>query len=174
MATGSIKSSFQFKSFKVDGAHFYAKPDLALLRNTDAIPSEAWEISVTIRPPLYFSQEKIYAGGFDLSMQITLPKSSDSDNATDLPSEGNEIADNVLLKLDLGIAGSFEVKERMAQGLEESLVKVQIPALLMPFARSAAASFLASAGYGAVLFPLFNIHELAKRQMAELNVEVVE
>ena len=163
--SGGIRSAFQFKSYKIDKCKFFSKPDLSILNYSEFIPADAWKLAIGVRNPLFFQQEKNYVGGFDLKLEI----SDETNKSETLPEE------HIFLKFELGIAGVFVVEEgRLSQELEEGLVKVHIPAILLPYARGAATSFLANAGFGSVIFPLINIHVLAKEQMKDRKVVVIE
>jgi preprotein translocase subunit SecB len=167
MAESSIKSSFQFKSYKVDKINFFSKPDLNVLIRMNNIPLDEMNLGFAIRQPLFFSSEKIYVGGFDLLFHVSAPDQKDEPI-----SEPNE---NTLVKLEMGIAGVFKIEDdKLTPEQEEELVKVSIPAILLPYARAALTSLLANAGFGAVIFPLVNIYELAKEQMKDITVEVLE
>lgn len=167
MAESSVKSSFQFKAYKVDKIHFFSKPDINVLTMMNSIPADEMNLAFAMRQPIYFNSEKIYVGGFDILFQVAAPSE-----------EGGQVSEseeNVLVKLELGIAGVFTVEDdRLSQELEEGLVKIHIPAILMPYARSAMTSLLANAGFGGVIFPLINIHNIAKEQMKDKVVQVIE
>jgi len=167
MAESSVKSSFQFKAFKVDKINFFSKPDINVLTRMNSIPAEDMNLGFAIRQPIYFSSEKIYVGGFDTLFRVIAPN-----EVNDSVSDSEE---DVLVKLELGIAGVFTVEDdRLSQEMEEGLVKIHIPAILMPYARSAMTSLLANSGFGGVLFPLINIHEIAKEQMKDIDIQVIE
>lgn len=168
MAESSIKSSFQFKSYKVDKINFYSKPDINVLIRMNNIPLDEMNLAFAIRQPLFFSSEKIYVGGFDLLFHVSTPDQKD-----DAPiSEPNE---HTLVRLEMGIAGVFKIEDdKLTPDQEDELVKVSIPAILLPYARAALTSLLANAGFGAVIFPLVNIYELAKEQMKDTTVKVLE
>lgn len=167
MAESSIKSSFQFKSYKVDKIKFYSKPDLNILIRMNNIPLDEMNLAFAIRQPLFFSSEKIYVGGFDLLFQVSAPGQTDEPIA-----EPNE---NTLVRLEMGIAGVFKTEDdKLTPEQEDELVKVSIPAILLPYARAALTSLLANAGFGAVIFPLVNIYELAKEQLKDTTVKVLE
>ncbi|MBI5238132.1 MAG: protein-export chaperone SecB [Deltaproteobacteria bacterium] len=94
-------------------------------------------------------------------MDITLNYPNPEKQEVQTTAEG-QLQDN-LVKLSIGIAGVFTAEEgRFEKTTEETLIKIQIPTLLFPYIRSAITSILAHAGLGSVLFPLINIHELAK------------
>lgn len=167
MAESSVKSSFQFKAYKVDKISFISKPDINVLIRMNNIPAEEMKLAFAIRQPIFFNSEKIYVGGFDLLFQVVAPNEEKEPVA--------ESEEDILVKLELGIAGVFKVEDdRLSQELEEKLVKIHIPAILMPYARSAMTSLLANSGFGGVLFPLVNIHEIAKEQMKDSVVKVIE
>jgi len=163
MEESGLKSSFQFKAYKVDKLNFYSKPDLHVLAQMNNIPPELMNLGFSFREPLYFSSEKFYVGGFDLVFKVT---AESLEPATE---------DDILIKLELGIAGVFRIEDgRLSKEQEDDLVKTSIPTILLPYARSAMTSFLANAGFGAAIFPLVNVYELAKVTMKDKTIKVVE
>jgi preprotein translocase subunit SecB len=165
MAESGITASFQFNSYKVDKVSFFTKPALDVLAQMNSLSSENMFFAFLIRTPIFFKTNKFYVGGFDVVMKVL------RDTAT-IESETEE---DILIKLDLGIAGIFKVvDDRLLQEQETQLVKINIPALLMPYARSAITSLLANAGFGSVLLPLINIHELAKEQMKDVEIKIID
>ncbi|QVW35925.1 protein-export chaperone SecB [Geobacter sulfurreducens] len=169
MAQSGINSTFKFESYKVDKLQLTAKPDLSLLGYTGNIPAQEWTLDLSIRNPLYFKSEKAYVGGMDMSLSLIVdgPESkSDSQNGVEL---------DQLLKLEAGIAGIFKIDgDRFEEKLEQVLVKVQIPALLLPYLRGTITSLLANAGFGTVILPLINIHALAENLTKDMKIQVVE
>jgi len=167
MPGSSVKSSFQFKAYKVDKISFFSKPDINVLARMNSIPTEEMKLAFAMRQPIYFNSEKIYVGGFDILFQVLAP-SGESDPVS-------ESKEDALVRLELGIAGVFTVEDdRLSKELEEGLVKIHIPAILMPYARSAMTSLLANAGFGGVIFPLVNIHNIAKEQMQDKTIQIIE
>jgi preprotein translocase subunit SecB len=89
---------------------------------------------------------------------------------------GGEITDeDRLLFVEGGIAGLFTVdKGKFDKGTEKGLVRIQIPALLLPYLRGTITSLLANAGYGTVILPLINIHALAEEQLQGTEIKVID
>lgn len=174
MAVGSITSAFSFKGYKVDKFSLEAKPNLYLLGCMDTVPSSEWKMNISIRKPSYFVKAKAYVGGLDIALVMTVEKERENDS--DEITSGNENNDNnVLLKVHAGIAGLFSVENgKFPKETEDKLVKIQIPALLLPYLRGAVTSLLANAGFGSVLLPLFNIHALAEEVMKNIDVQIIE
>lgn len=166
MSESCIISPFQFKSYKVDKIDFYSKPDLNVLIQMNNIASENMYFGFSFRNPAYFTENKLYVGGFNVSLKVL------KDGIT----LENEEVDDVLIKLEIGIAGVFITSDgnKLPSDQEDELVKISIPALLMPYARSAMTSLLANAGFGASLFPLMNIYELAKEKMKDITIKVID
>jgi len=163
MGSGSIKSGFRFEGYKIDSISFDSSPNLGLLGFMGGLPPDAWSMEISFRNPLFFEQENIYVGGMDVTI-IGSAKNGASGE------EGNLIE---LAKMEVGIAGMFSVAEtgRFDEKIENALVKTQIPALLLPYLRAAVTGVLANSGFGSVILPLVNIHEMAKQSMQEVEVE---
>ncbi len=161
---GSIKSAFQFESYKIDKINLEMLHSLNLLEFKGNIDPELWEFKIGLRKPLYFENNKKYIGGLDFCLKL-LPKSSQGDKEKNEP----------LLTIEIGIAGIFAVKDkRFDSEIEKQLVKVQIPAILFPYIRGALTSLLANAGFGSVVIPLINIHELANKSFKDVEIDIIK
>ena len=151
---GSIISSLQFLSFKID------KMSLDVVNTTHVIlksysSNDDWFFSVRIRHPVYLVKEKMYIGGVDIKILA-----------------GNK--DKPDVQLHAGIAGVFKVVGNdIPPDKEEKVAKNQIPALLSPYLRAATTATLASAGFGAVVIPLINFNALAEEQLNNIAIERV-
>lgn len=166
MRESSIAAQFQFKSFKVDRFKFSSKQKLSLLARLEGFAPDEWDIKFRFRTPMYFKKPKIYIGGLD--MLVSIPESDQESEK----SQGDER--DSLISLDAGIAGVFTVDDDFDKKDEEVLVKIQIPALLLPYLRGTITSYLANAGYGTLVFPLINIHAVAKDALKDVEVIVVD
>ena len=166
MADSGVTSEFQFKSFKVDRFVFTSKPKFNLLARLEGFRPEEWDVKFRFRNPMYFQKLKAYVGGLDVL--VSIPD----------PDKGHEgIEDPVgaaLVSLDTGIGGVFTVSDRFEKNTEDTLAKVQIPALLLPYLRGTITSFLANAGFGTLIFPLINIHAAAANALKDTEVEIIE
>jgi preprotein translocase subunit SecB len=56
----------------------------------------------------------------------------------------------------------------MDKKLEENMVHVNIPAILLPYLRSAITTILSQAGFGTIVLPLINVHEVTRRKPVEI------
>lgn len=170
MATGSIESPFKFESYKIDTLRLDAKKELRLLASNDAVPEQEWNVNLRLRHPLFFEEDGVYVGGVEARLFIL-----NDEGKAELDGDQEISRENFLLTLEAGIAGMFRVQaDALPKEVEEKLVKIQIPAILLPYLRAAMTSLLANAGYGSVMFPLFNIHALAEKTMGDVEVEVVK
>lgn len=161
-----MKSSFKFLSFKVDRAKFQIQQTLGLLELNEAINSSHWTLNLQIRKPVFFKGKKTYVGGVDCHLSLSEQSSKPLDPAQSIPA---------LVVLEMGIAGSFSVDEgQMASDIEQNLVKIQIPAILLPYLRSAMSGFLASAGFGSVVLPLINVQEYSRQALKDVAVELLD
>jgi preprotein translocase subunit SecB len=166
MGEGSVVSAFQFKSYKVDRFNFISKPDLNLLARFDGFSLEEWDVKFRFRCPIFFKKNNCYVGGLD--MRVSIP---DKEQASD---EEGDSEQNSLLSLDAGIAGVFAASDQFEKETEDTLVKIQIPALLLPYLRGTIASFLANAGFGSLIFPLINIHAVAEDALKDVVIKIVD
>ena len=152
---GSIISSLQFLSFKIDKMSLdVANTTRVLLKSYSS--KDDWSFSVGIRHPSCIVEERMYIGGVDIKMFA-----------------GNK--DNPDVQLHAGIAGVFKVVGNdIPPDKEERGAKNQIPALLSPYLRAAITATLASAGFGAVVLPLINFNALAEEQLKDVAIERID
>lgn len=167
MGESSVTSEFQFKSFKVDRFLFTSQPKVNLLARVDGFRPDEWDIKFRFRNPMYFQKLKAYVGGLDILVFVRDPEKESE--------EGEAVSEETaLVSLDTGIGGVFTVSGRFDKNTEESLAKVQIPALLLPYLRGTITSFLANAGFGTLIFPLINIHAAAADALKSVEVKIIE
>lgn len=160
---GGIISSFQFLNFKIDRFQFFLAEDLDLLLSSEHIPQDRWNFKIGIRRPQFFTKNKTYVGG--LTLEMSLPREKAGDEKDSEP----------LLSVSAEISGAFRCEEeRFPKEVEEKMVKVHIPAILMPYLRSAITGFLAAAGYGGVVLPLINMHALIESDMDDAEILIHE
>lgn len=156
---GGITSKFKFESYKIDELSLKAKEDLSVLGRRSDIPQEDWSFSIAFRKPQFFKQYGVYIGGIELDLTLQDP------NEPDEP----------LVTVHAGIAGMFSTDGlSFPKGVEQSLVKIQIPAILMPYLRATIMTLLASAGFGTAMLPLINIQELAKETLVDVEVAIID
>ncbi|WP_415713295.1 protein-export chaperone SecB [Maridesulfovibrio sp.] len=158
MGNGSIKSGFQFKAYKIDTFNFELAPHLNLLALQEIDP-DLWKISIGIRQTSFHNTDDVYLGGLDLRLHMY------EDEQNKISSDSTPI-----ISLEAGIAGIFQVEDRLEEKLEKNLAKLQIPSILLPYLRSSITSFLANAGFGCALLPLINIYELSKKEDYEIQI----
>ncbi len=168
MADGGIKSPMRFESYKIDNISFEMQRTLQLLAITGNIDPKAWEFKVAIGKPSYFASANKYVSSLNVGLFLLAPKDEQSEQKGTA-----EIAP--LVKCELSITGLFSVEEgRLTKEVEMNLLKLQLPAILLPYARSAITSILANGGFGSVVLPLINMQEVARRVESTLDVEVIE
>ncbi len=153
MARIESASDFQFESYKIDSVRLEMKRVLGLLEFRGCIDPESVELKIELRESIYIKSTKRYIGSLELGLLILPPEK---------PKQKTD--EESLLKVTLSIVGLFKVKQegRLEKETEENLVKLQIPAILLPYARATLSSLLANAGFGSVVLPLINVHKIAK------------
>lgn len=158
----SLESPFQFLNFKIDKFDFALVDDLGLLLSNGQILAERWKFKLGFLQPQFFEKDELYVGG--LSLDMVLPGEQ---------KQGADSSEN-LITLHAEISGAFRCERgKVPTNVEEKLVKNHIPAILMPYMRSAVTGFLASAGYGGVVLPLINMNALAERDMKDVEILVI-
>jgi preprotein translocase subunit SecB len=149
MANSSIKASFNFLSYKVDKVNMKMANQVSYLLNRAPVRSEFIEMSIKLRSTeKYLFGDKVhYIGGLETYIKIN-----------------DEDTGDTMMEADFGISGIFNTIDPVDAHNEENFAKINLPALLMPYLRATMTNILSTAGFGTVLFPLVNIHELAKKQ----------
>ena len=168
MGNSSITSSFKFESYKIDSINYVMTPDIGLLAFKGIFNEDLWNFSISIKHPLYLKKDKKYIGGLKCNLSLMDPKKPKDDKA-------NDTQEGSLLNIDIGITGLFSVESgRFEKDVELNLVKLQIPAILLPYVRVAITSILANAGFGSVMLPLINLHQLPDETKKEIKIQEVE
>ena len=152
---GSVVSPLAFLSYKIDNVTLETKTTLGVLTK-EFSSKDNWKCSVAFRKPMYLEQENIYIGG--MNARFTCGEK-----------------DSLDVKIEAGISGAFRLEAGiLPQETEEKLVKYQLPALLFPYLRATITSLAANAGLGSIIFPVINIHELAKEHLKDLTLEKIK
>jgi preprotein translocase subunit SecB len=160
MADGGMTANFQFLSYKIDILELKTKNNLEVLEKS--FVGDSWNFSVAFRKPVYYSKRQQYVCGLEVTLLCPPPE------------EGEEGAD-AMVRIRGGIVGLFKADEgKLDPALEKQLAKIHAPYILLPYLRGAVTSLLANAGIGAVLFPLINLHEVAKTAMAGEELTVID
>jgi hypothetical protein len=157
-----VISDFQFHSYKIDSTTFQMRKDIGVLL-VPLFNANGWAINFDFRRPQYFKANSLYIAGMDCQIYWYDDSIKPEDRKPELAT----------LVLTMGISGCFSSKGQFAPDLEDNLVRMHIPTLLMPYLRGAVSTFLSSAGYGTLIFPLINIAELAKKHLASTTIEIV-
>ena len=153
MGQGSVKSNFQFYSYNVSKFNFYT--DSSVKHSSEF----HWNFNFKILRPVYSRKQKIYICG------VAVRGSTNK--------ERKEVVSQGALNLEAEIVGSFKVEEQVqSKELEERLVKIQGPSLLLPYLRAAITSYFANAGFGLVILPLINIHKLAENCLKDVEIRM--
>jgi preprotein translocase subunit SecB len=149
MASSSVTAEFNFISYKIDFISLKMNPKFSYLLDTAPVKPENLRLSIQLRSTEKFNINGSihYVGG--LSTNITI--------------QNNETFEE-MLNGNFGISGIFTPVGSVESAAEENFVKVNLPALLMPYLRAAMTNVLSNAGFGTILFPLVNVYELAKIQ----------
>jgi preprotein translocase subunit SecB len=151
MADSGGIASFQFITYKIDTINFQvAKNTGTLLMNSLAVPSQMdFEIGFRQAGKYLLNNTIHYIGGLNTKIKI-------------LNSNKTQILDG-----NFGISGLF-LPINMDKEAEEKMVRYNIPAILMPYLRSAITTVVSQAGFGTVVLPLINIYEIATKNPVEI------
>ena len=147
-------SKFQFYSYKIDSFTFKSHHSLVVLASNESL--KEWQFRLSIAQPMYFEKAKWYVCALGFDSRVIKEGETDP-----------------LLELRATISGIFKVQERFQdRALEEALVKIQGPSLLLPYLRSAVTSYIANAGFGTMIFPLINVHKMAEDNLDDIEIKI--
>jgi len=153
MADGSSIASFQFISYKVDNINLNVINNLGVLASNSILQPYEINFNMGIRnPSKYLLNEVIhYVGGLKIDLEITDCKKMK------------------IIEGTFAISGLFRLTNYMTPQEENNMVQINIPAILLPYLRSTVTTVLSQAGFGSVILPLINIHEIAQKHPVEIN-----
>lgn len=151
---GSLKSGLQFLSYKVDNIKLHMRNTLRMLgASFDQQPE--WKFRYGVSQPLYIKSEDVYVSGVTVIAVLGKVKKPD-------------------VKLEMSISGIFKLIGDPEKKQREEFVKVQMPAILSPYVRSAITYVLAMAGFGQVIPPLVNYRQIAEDLLKDKPILVQE
>ncbi len=153
-ASSSIISSFKFISYKIDEFTFEMSKHVSLLAVNKSI-TEKSEINIGIKQPILFKKDNRFISGIDC--KITLMSNG-------VP----------VVNLKASISGLFTTEDSIDPTLVDNIVKMQFPTILFPYLRSTITTFFANAGFGTFIFPLINVVELAKNNLENIPIQIIE
>lgn len=153
-ASSSIISSFKFISYKIDEFNFEMSKHVSLLSINKNIIEKS-EINIGLKQPIFMKKDNRFITGIDCKITIML----------------NNVP---IVTLKAGITGLFTTDDVSDMSLIESIVKIQFPTILFPYLRSTITSFFANAGFGTFIFPLINVVELAKNNLENIPIQIIE
>ena len=131
------------------------KPYLGLLAHNG--PFAPWIFDLAFDIPAYSKKNNVYICGFQLKGSC------------------NDKKQNSIIEFNTNISGIFKVIEKIEDKvLEEKVIKIQAPSLLLPYLRSTITSYFANAGYGPIIFPLINVHKMAEEAMADFQIKIID
>jgi preprotein translocase subunit SecB len=148
MANGSGLASFQFISYKIDNVNFQVVKNVVVLASNPILQPYEINFNIGIRnsEKYLFNDIIHYVGGLDIYIEI-------------LDRQKMQIARGTF-----GIAGLFCLNNSMEQQEEKYMVQINIPTILLPYLRSTITTVISQAGFGTIVLPLINIHEIAEKQ----------
>ena len=151
---GGVESEFQFVSYKVDDLELHSPARVVNLMYRDPIPPDQIDMQLALRNPQVADDRRTYITGVK--------------SIVELYRDPSKTEDTLLVRLRAAITGAFVVQEDMDPDLEQNLVKLQAPALLMAYMRTVITTVLSASGFGGVILPLVNMHALAGTAKLEI------
>lgn len=148
-----MKSSFQFKNFKVDKINLQALNRLDVLLEKDN--NYEVEYSFGVAAPTFYTKLNSILEGLSVT-------------ATILNSRKEKI-----LNVEIGITGFFEFKndEELSEDTINKIIKQQLPAILLPYARATLTNIISNAGFSSIIMPLININKAIQNKEIEIRYE---
>ncbi|GAB4437404.1 MAG: hypothetical protein OHK0011_20420 [Turneriella sp.] len=150
-------AKFQFSDYRIHQLLLWCSPKLDPFAPDTPEP---WDMNIGFVAPQFHVDVPMYVGG----IQLKLEKRAKFDGEAEEPA----------FRVNASIVGQFPVPThgRLAEAQEQTLAKVQIPAILFPYLRSAISAVMVNAGFGKIVLPLINIHQMAKDAVDK--IEIVE
>jgi preprotein translocase subunit SecB len=150
MAGNSGIASFRFLTYKIDTINVMIPKKVSILAASSlVVPSQInFEIGFRNAGKYSISDAIVYVGGLNTKIQISDTKAQ-------------------ILYGEFGISGLFR-PINMDDEAEKEMVRYNIPAILMPYLRSAITTIITQAGFGTVVLPLLNVYEMAKEKPIEI------
>ena len=152
---GSIKSGLRFESYKIDKIDFHVQQTVSVLSSVNHSDCRI-RFDLGFRDALRIKENEktLYITGLQVSLKLMKKEADDKPIA-----EGNFV-----------ITGLFSTTGELDKETEESLVKYQGPAILMPYIRATISYTLAGAGFSPVMMPLINVNAAA----ADTDIKVID
>jgi preprotein translocase subunit SecB len=154
-----IESAFQFISYKIDTLSMEVTKDVRSLLFNGILGPEQVQLALSLRNPLHIKVDNAYVGGIEIMFSMYF-----SNNLVD----SNRIAFG-----KAGISGFFKVAGDLSEEAEKNLVRLQIPAILFPYIRSAITALTINAGFPGVVVPLINVQEWARQAGDNIKIQEI-
>ncbi len=150
-----MNSQLQFVSYKIDKIDVRMTNKMEYLVDISSIPPERCHLSFRVaNPGKYLVNGKLcYLCNIGTKIEIKAPSGAEN-----------------MMTGEFGISGIFSVLEEMDKATEESMIKTNVPAILMPYLRATMTNILSNAGFGTILFPLINMYEYPQKS----NVQILD
>ena len=146
MADSSIKSGIQFESYKIDKVSLELVPEVGILTKKNHSDCEI-KYQFGFRDAMRFKKGDSVSYVTGLKVMLTIfDKKLNKDIASG----------------EFVITGVFSSTGEVEKNIEETLIKVQAPAILFPYVRSAITMMLTTAGFSTIIMPLVNVAAIAK------------
>jgi preprotein translocase subunit SecB len=151
-------AKFQFSDYRIHQLLLWCSPKLDPFAPDSQKP---WDLNIGFLAPQFHADVPMYVGGIQLKMEKRLIFDGE--------------AEEPAFRVNASIVGQFPVAEldRLPEAQEQTLAKVQIPAILFPYLRSAVSTMMVNAGFGKIVLPLINIHQIAKDAADNIQIVVV-
>lgn len=156
---GGVESTFRLLQYKVDLMEFHIRQDVGALLHVLG-PGDQISYDISFRQPLHLVRQNLHVAGLEIRLRMF---------------RGEERAENEVCAGRFGILGVFAIVDELPEPeILEKMVKVQFPALLLPYLRAAITSTLAHAGFGSVIMPLINVHALAEKTLHDVSIQQID
>ncbi|MCB9236249.1 MAG: protein-export chaperone SecB [Bacteroidia bacterium] len=152
-------ADFQLIHYKVDELSFKMYPGLELVMYDGPI-SDGLSFQFEAATPTYFKSQGVYIVGLKLIIKLS-NKPPDQDHETEF------------LNLSCSLAGAFRFNTAEVDPTTlQAFLKLNALTVLLPYLRSVVTTLLATGGFGAIRFPLFNMTKVSKDLFGDEDIEI--
>lgn len=159
MPDSRIESEIRFHNYKVDSFTFTTVTRADLLSENVRNRAPKYDLQLGVAMPIFFEDSKYYVASISCKVEIKF-----GDSVGHIEPDA---------RLEASVSGLFSGGDNIDESTRDRVVKVQFPALLLPYLRATISTFFSCSGIGHFIFPLVNIHKVAEQSLGDQAIRVV-